>query len=161
MRNRYYKHIGKNVGRAVRDAIRSGNFEGIGRAIDSSVQEISDVGNEVFNDLKNAGRRPPYTHAQNGSQGGAFRNDSDGWQPAPSETQSVYQKPTVRFAFRSRMPGSISGLVYAIVGASVGIPMLIADISVFMVGVTGYMTLSDLTIAVSVLIPITVAALGL
>lgn len=150
MRNRYYKHIGKNVSRAVRDAIRSGNFEGIGRAIDSSVQEISDVGNEVFNDLKNAGRRPPYTHVQNGSQG-AFRNSPDGPQPPPSEW----------FAFRSKMPGAISGLVYAIVGASVGIPMLIADITVFMIGVTGYMTLSDLTIAVSVLIPITVAVLGL
>lgn len=161
MRNRYYKHIGNRVGRAVRNAIRSGNLEEIGRAIDDGVQEISNVGNEVFNDLKNAGRRPPYNHAQNGSQGGAFRNDSDGWQPTPSETQSAYQKPTVRFAFRSRMPGNISGLVYAIVGASVGIPMLIADIAVFMVGVTGYMTLSDLTIAVSVLTPITVAVLGL
>jgi 5-bromo-4-chloroindolyl phosphate hydrolysis protein len=143
MRNRYYKHIGKNVGRAVRDAIRSGNFEEIGRVVDNSVQEFTGDVNEVFRGRKNADQRPAYT------------------QPTSWEARPASQQPTVSSAFRSRMPGGISGLVYAIVGASVGIPMLIADISVFMVGVTGYIALSNFAVAFSILMPMTLAALGM
>lgn len=161
MRNRSYKHIGKHIGRNVRDAFRSGNLEEIGRAIDSSVQEITNVGNEVFNDLKNAGQHPPFSHAQNRSQGEPFQNDEGSWQAPQPETQPVYQKPTEHIAFRSRMPGGISGLVYTIIGSSIGIPMLIVDIVAFIVGATGYVTLSDVAMVISVLTPIMVAALGM
>jgi 5-bromo-4-chloroindolyl phosphate hydrolysis protein len=59
------------------------------------------------------------------------------------------------------MPGSISGLVYTIIGTSIGIPMLIASLSVFIAGIVSYISLSALTVAVSILIPITIVALGL
>jgi len=143
MQNRYYKHVGKKVGRAVRDAIRSGDFEEVGRVVDNSVRKFTGDVNDAFRSQKNAVQRPTYT------------------QPAPWQARPVSQKPAVFSAFRRRMPGGISGLVYAIIGASVGIPMLIADISVFMVGITGYMALSSLAVAISVLLPITLASLSM
>lgn len=145
MRNKYYKDIGKEVGRAVRRAVRSGNFEEIGRAVDDSVRKFTGNEDEIFHDRRESGRSQPYSYGR-----------PSGW-----ETQPSYREPAEFSAFRSRMPGGISGLVYAIVGASVGIPMLIADIAVFMVGVTGYMSLSDFAVAFSVLLPITLAALGM
>lgn len=164
MRNRYYKHIGRQIGRNVRDAFRSGSLEDIGRAIDSSVQEITSVGSEVLEDLKNAGRRPPYPYEQSGSQGGVDPNDAGGWQPPQPPkppVQPVYQKPVEHFAFRSRMPGSISGLVYTIIGLTLGIPMLILDIVAIIIGAVGYIALTDVAMAVSVLAPVTAAFFGL
>ncbi|MDF1493490.1 5-bromo-4-chloroindolyl phosphate hydrolysis family protein [Caproiciproducens sp. CPB-2] len=145
MRNKYDKYnIGREVGRAVRRAVRSGNFEEIGRAVDKSVRKFTGEDDEDLRSGNDAGQRPAYTYGR-----------------ASQDTRAAYREPSVRTAFRSRMPGGISGLVYAIVGASVGIPMLIADISVLMVGVTGYMTLSDFAVAFSVLIPITLAVFGM
>lgn len=157
MRNRYNKHIGKQVGRAVRDAIRSGNFEEIGRAVNNGVQEFTNYGNEVLDDLKNSTQCSSHTYEQNRPQGcGAPQNREGVGQSKPSETQPVYQEPIMRSAFRSRMPGSISGLVYTIIGASFGIPMLIVCISAFIAGIARYVSLSDLTMTVSILIPFTV-----
>lgn len=162
MRNRYYKHVGRQIGRTVRDAFRSGNLEDIGQAIDSSVQEITSVGNEVLEDLKNAGRRPPSPYAQNESQGGGTApNNMGGRQPKPPPVQPGYQKPVEHFAFRNRMPGSISGLVYTIIGLILGIPMLILDIVAIIIGATGYIVLSDFAIAFSILMPLTLAVLGM
>jgi 5-bromo-4-chloroindolyl phosphate hydrolysis protein len=161
MRKKNYKHIGKQVGRAVRDAIRSGNFEDIGRVIDDGVQEFSNVGKDVFDELKNAGQRQPYTHAQNRPQGDVFRNDAGDQKSSPPVAPPVYQNPTSNFVLRSRMPGSISGLVYTIIGAAVGIPMVIIDILAFVAGVSRYASLLDFTIALAVLLPITVAVLAL
>ncbi len=168
MRNRYYKHIGRQIGRNVRDAIRSGNLENIGRAIDSSVQEITSAGNEVLEDLKNAGRRPPYPYDQNGPQGnGPAPHNTGSWQPPKPPVQPVqprqpvYENPTVRFAFRTRMPGSVSGLVCAAIGLIFGIPLLILDIVGAIIGAIGYMALSDIIMVISVLAPMTVAFMGL
>ena len=161
MRKRYYKHMGKQVGRAVRDAIRSGNFEDIGRVIDDGVQEFTNIGKDVFDELKNAGQRQPYMNTQNRPQGDVFRNDAGDRKSSPPVTPSVYENPTSNLGLCSRIPGSISGLVYTIIGAAVGIPMVIADILVFFAGVFRYVSLLDLTIALAVLLPITVAILGL
>ncbi|MGX8702283.1 5-bromo-4-chloroindolyl phosphate hydrolysis family protein [Caproiciproducens sp.] len=145
MRNKYDQyHIGREVGRAVRRAVRSGNFEEIGRAVDKSIRKFTGEDEEDLRSRNDAGQRPVYTYGQ-----------------ASQDTRADYREPSARTAFRDRMPGGISGLVYAIVGACVGIPMLIADISVLMVGVTGYMTLSDFAVAFSVLIPITLAVFGM
>lgn len=156
MRNRNYKHIGKEVGRAVRDAIRSGNWEEVGRAVDDGVQEFTMYGSEVLDDLKNAAQRPP-AYTQNRPRG-ACQNGADGRRPSVP----AYQDPTaVPSGFRSRMPGSISGLVCAIIGAAAGIPMLIADLVTLIMGAVGYVPLPNLAVAVSVLLPITAAFLGL
>ncbi len=145
MRNKYDKYnIGKEVGRAVRRAVRSGNFEEIGRAVDKSVRKFTGDDEEDLHSRNDESQRPAYTYGQ-----------------ASQDTRTAYREPSVRTAFRNRMPGGISGLVYAIVGASVGIPMLIADISVLMVGVTGYMTFSDFAVAFSVLMPITLGVFGM
>ena len=144
MRNREYRHIGRKVRRTVRDAIRSGNFEDIGQAVENGVQEFTDDVNGVLDGLRNAGRYPSYPHTQNGAGDGAFRDDADGCPP-------VYRDPSVHSAFRSRMPGSISGLVYTIIGSVTGILLLIADITVFAVGVVSFRLLTDFTVAVSVL----------
>lgn len=149
MRNRSYKHIGKEVSRAVRRVVRSGNFAELGRAVDDGVRQFTDYGNEIFKDIKQTVRRPPYTYPQNTKPVGTSPKGSDGFGPP------VYS------GFRSRMPGSISGLVCSIVGASLGIPLLIADIAVFIVGVTGSIALSNYIAAASVLVPFTAVSFGL
>jgi 5-bromo-4-chloroindolyl phosphate hydrolysis protein len=160
MRNRYYKHIGKRVGRAVRDAIRSGDFEGIGRAVDNGVQEITNYGNEALKGLKNAAKCPPHTYSQNRPQGAPQSGKGSG-QPAPSETRSAYQEPMIHSAFCSRIPGRISGLIYTIIGAFFGIPMLTICISALIAGFVSYISLTALAMTVSVLIPFTAVAFGL
>ncbi|WP_277668562.1 hypothetical protein [Caproiciproducens galactitolivorans] len=149
MRNRSYKHIGKEVSRAVRRAVRSGNFEELGRAVDDGVRQFTDYGNEIFEDLKQAVRRPPYPYPQNTKPVGTPPKGSGDFGPP------VYS------GFRSRMPGSISGLVCSIVGASLGIPFLIADIAVFIVGATGSIALSHFIAAAWVLVSFTAASFGL
>lgn len=145
MRNRDYKHIGRNISRAVRDAVRTGNFEDIGRAVGNGVQEFTDDVTEVFDDLTNTDHRPPYSRPNNGS----FRKD-----------EGPYQKPAERSAFAKRMPGSISGLVFTIIFSLIGIPLLITDIIVFTVGeITGYLTLKEWSVTVSILTPVMAASL--
>lgn len=161
MRNRYNNHIGKQVGRAVRDAIRSGNLEEVGRTVDNGVQELTNYGNEVLDDLKNAVQRPPCTYAQNRQQGGTPQSGTGGGQPAQSETPSNYQKPIIRSAFRSKMPGAIFGLVYTIIGAFFGIPLLILCISCCIATSFKHISLSNFTIAISIFIPLMVAAFWL
>lgn len=144
---RYYKSVGKEIGRAVRDAVRSGDMEGIGRAVENGVRKFA-RGNKSFDGRGNGDRSPVYTYGQPGPQDGAPENGADERRDALS-------------AFRSRMPGGISGFVFTAIGASVGIPLLIADIVVAGVAAAGSMSLPELTIAGSALIPITAAALGL
>ena len=169
MRNRYYRHIGREIGRyygrvglevghAVRDAVRSGNFEGIGRAVGDGVRKFAGDGNGTFGGSGNEDPHPPFTYGRPDSTGGA---SPGGGRTPPPETRPAHPEPTVLFAFRRKMPGSISGLVCAVIGACVGIPMVIADITVFIVGAVGYIVSSDLAIAAAVLLPITAAALGM
>ena len=156
MRNRNYRHIGRRVHRAVRDAIRSGNFEEIGRVVDDGIHEFTECGNEVLDSLRMHGRRPHYHYTHNASQGGAGQTGADNCRPS-----SVYNDTNLPSAFRSRMPGSISGFVYTVIGAFIGIPMAVIDIAAFIVGMLGGMLLSEFTAAVSVLTPFACAAIGL
>ena len=156
---RYYRNVGKELGHAVRDAVRSGNFEGIGRAVENGVRKFAGDGSGAFGGPENEDR-PPYTYGKPEPQDGASPRGADDGR-APPAAGPARREPTVLIAFRRKMPGGISGLVFAIVGASVGIPMLIADITVFIVGAVGYIVLSDLAIAAAVLLPITAAALGM
>lgn len=161
MRSRDYTHIGRKVSREVRDAVRSGNYEDVGRAVGNGIQEFTDDVNEVFEGFRNTRRNSSHNHAQNGSQNGTAGNSVGGYPPSRHGTQSAYQSPAIRSAFRSRMPGSISGFVYAIIGSLIGIPMLIADITVFSVGVAGFLSLTELTVTVSILTPISAFLLGM
>lgn len=154
MRNRHYKHLGKEIGQAMRNAIRSGNFEDIGRVVGVAVQEVTDNINEVFCNLKKAVRDPHHSTVQDRSQNSVFSTSQQ-------ETQSVYRASTVHSAFRRRMPGSISGFVYSIIGACLGIPLLIADIVVFIVGFARYMPLSAMNVTSSILLPFTIGSFGL
>ena len=164
MRNKYYDHIGKEVGRyykrvgretcrTVQDAVRSGNLTEIGRAVEYGVQRFAEGPDEP----KEENWTPPFSYG--GPQEGAPQNDVDGHQSPPIKSQPAYSGSAVRFAFRSRMPGGVSGLVIAIVGALIGIPMLITDIVVIIMAATGSMILSDLAIAAAVFFPISAIAL--
>jgi 5-bromo-4-chloroindolyl phosphate hydrolysis protein len=157
MRSRDYTHIGRRVSRAVRDAVRSGNYEDIGRAVGNGVHQFTDDVNEALDGFRNTSRRPPRAYAQNESQNGDVGNSAGGY-PPPRQGTPAYQKPAVHSAFRSRMPGSISGLVYAIIGSLIGIPLLIVDITVFSLGVAGFVSMKLLDVIVSIL-TITIATL--
>lgn len=149
MHSRDYRHIGRNIRRNVRDAVRSGNFEDIGQAVQDGVQEITDDVNGVLDSLRGESRRPypPY------GQGGPGNGDFGGY---------AYRDPVKRHSdFSNHMPGSISGLVCAIVGAVVGIPLLIVDIVTFAVGISGSIPYESFVGAISALTPITAASLGL
>ena len=152
MRNRNYRHIGRDIRHTVRDAVRSGNFEDVGQAVQNGVQEITNSVNGVLDSLTGAGR-PPYSYTQSRPQNGPFPNGENGWPSSP-----VYRDPAMRSAFCDRMPGSVSGLVCAIIGIVLGIPMLIIDISVFAVGVAAAMPFGNYVAAVSVLTPLTIAS---
>lgn len=158
MRNKEYKHIGKKVSRAVRDAIRSGNFEDIGRVVENGVHEFTDDLNTVFDEHRSTRRQVKNSYAQYAQQNGTMNN---GGYPPPQQVNTAYQKPVVHSAFRNRMPGGISGLVYSIIGASMGIPLMIADITVFSVGFVGFMPREVMTLVVSILTPMMVGTLWL
>ena len=143
MRNRNYRQVGRTIGRTVRDAVRYGNMEDIGQAVEDGVQEITDSLNEAFDSLRNAGRRPAY---RSGKGGGA--------------EPPLARDPGARPVFLRRMPGSVSGFVCALAGGLTGVPLLIADIAVVAAGAAGWVALSGFTVAVSVLSPLAAAALG-
>jgi 5-bromo-4-chloroindolyl phosphate hydrolysis protein len=161
MRNKEYKHFGKKVSRAVRDAVRSGNFEDIGRVVESGVHEFTDDLNAVFDGQKNSRHHAQHSYVQNATGNSSIGNNAGGYPPPTQVKEAAYQKPAVRSAFRSRMPGGISGLVYTIIGATMGIPLLIADIIIFSVGFVGFMPQAVMTLVISILSPIMVATLGM
>lgn len=137
MRNREYRHIGRDVRRSVRDAIRYGDFNHIGRAVEDGVQEITDNVNEVIDSFRNAGGRSGevYPGSSEGNGGGGFH-------------QTGYRNGGVQSAFRKRMPGLVSGVVYAVLGLLMGIILLSADIVALVTGIMG--TISPLNMGVSV-----------
>lgn len=139
MRNRDYKdykHIGRDVSRTIRHAIRSGNFEEASRALENGLQEFTNDVNGTIRHLKNAGQRAFYTQNQPRTD----QNDAGGYQPQYAEARSAYQKSGVPSAFRRQMPGSISGLFCALFGFLFGIPLLIADMAVIAASAAGYMS---------------------
>lgn len=152
MRNRNYRHVGKRIHRAVQDAVRSGNFEEIGRAVDDGIHEFTEYGNEVLDSMRTHSHHHRY--APNDQQGSSSQNEENGGQPP-------YNDIDVPCAFSRRMPGSVSGLVYTIIGASIGIPTLISDIAVFIVGIIGSISLSDFITAASLLTLFTIVTIGM
>ncbi len=120
-----YKHIGRQFRQAVHDAVHTGNIEEIGQTVEDSVHEIADdVADEVngvFDILKGTGRHSPRQAGM--PHGGHF----DG----PDSSGHERRNP----AFRSRMPGAISGTVEFVIGLCLFIPFAITDIAVFVVSV--------------------------
>lgn len=149
MRNRNYRHFGKRIHRAVRDAVRSGNFEEIGRVVDDGIHEFTEYGNEVLENLHIHGCHRHYNHMPNGPQGDE--------QVETDDSRPIYNNT----AFRSRMPGSISGLVYMIIGALIGIPLLIADAAVFIAGMFGSIALGNFITAFFVLTLFAAGTMGM
>lgn len=60
MRKRNYRHIGENIGRAVRHAICSGDIGEVGRAVGDGVQELTNDVNRTLRDLQNVSRQYSY-----------------------------------------------------------------------------------------------------
>ena len=147
MRDRNLRHIGRKAHRAVHDAIHSGNFEEIGRAVDDSIHEFAEYKKEVFDNLKTYGQRP-CNH---------YDSQDVHWQNAEDERNDA----GIPQAFRRRMPGRISGLVYMIIGISIGIPMLIGDISVFIVGISASMPFNNFAVSASILTALVVLMAGM
>ena len=132
--------------------MRTGRYEEIGQAVGNEIKDFTNYGNEVLHDLKNAAQRPLYP------DNGTFREETDSWQ-APAQTQQSGRVQPGDIAFRRRMPGSVSGMVYAIIGSSLGIPLLIADIVVFIVGLAQSILFSYLIIPFSILSPLSIVFL--
>ncbi len=143
MSSRNYRHIGRNIRRNVRDAVHSGNFEDIGQAVQNGVQEFTDSVNRTLDDLNGAGRRPPYPYGTGGE---------GGFQPRP------YRDPASRPAFSNRMPGSVSGLVCAVVGVCVGVPLTAVDVGMFAAGAAGWVAFTGSAIVAAILTPLAAAA---
>lgn len=154
MHNKDYKHIGKNVGRAVRHAIRSGDIGEAGRALEDGVQELTNDVNQTLRDLSNAGRRYSYMRNDRSWQGD-FQNGADGFQNRYAGTPPSSQQSGVRSAFRSHIPGRISGIICMILGLAIGIPLLIFDFGMiavfaagsvpFAIGIVGTVVVTALT----------------
>lgn len=154
MRNRYYRNIGRNISRTVREAVRSGNFEEVGRAVGSGVREITDSLNDAVRGFKAGGQGPADTYPRRRPSGESYGGKSASC-PPPRQPQQI-----VRFAFRCKMPGRVSGLVCAVVGFLTGIPLLISDLVMFGIGAAGFLSAANFITSVSVLTPLTAAFLA-
>lgn len=157
MGNRDFSRIGRHIGRAVRRAARSGNFEEIGRTIGDGVQEFADSVSHAFGtaDTQHRQQYPPYTAAP--------QNPADGQQNPPPQAgyRNPGSVPTEQFSpFRNRMPGTVAGLVCAIVGFSMGSMFLIADICVLAAAFVQSLSSASFVVTASVLFPLTAASLG-
>lgn len=143
-RNRKYSYLGREIGRSIRHAMRSGNFEELGRTVDNSVRKFT--GGFDFPG-GNTGERPPF---------GCSTDDADN---PSSRSRNDFGEPAGNSAFRDRMPGGISGFILAILGIIILAPMFIADISILGAFLTGYIIISQTVICLSVFLPITAASL--
>jgi 5-bromo-4-chloroindolyl phosphate hydrolysis protein len=122
MRNRDYRYIGRDIHRTVRNAIRNGDFEQIGQAVENSVQEVTDDINEVLESLRTRGR-----HAgRSPMQGFPGTNGAPG--------QPGFGRMPLQGTFRRRMPGLVSGVVNTISGLILGLTFLIVDIAMLAAG---------------------------
>lgn len=121
MRYNRYGHMGRHIGRAVRDAVRSGNFGQAGRVIEDSLHDVADSVNDTFDNLH---------RGFSGSGPGSYA-------PRYAQETPARQKPAS--VFRSPMPGSVSGVLCAVFGFLMGIPLLIADVSIIGTMLAGYL----------------------
>lgn len=65
-------HFNRKIGRAVRDAVRSGRFEDIGRVVGDTMHEVADEVNETFGGQQPTGHHPPHPYAPDGQQNGGY-----------------------------------------------------------------------------------------
>ncbi len=157
MRKSDYSHVGRKVSRAVREAMRTGNFEDIGRTVEDTVQDFTHEVNDTFGGTQHGNQnRPAHPYAPNEPQSG---NPYDGYtypnadrqeqeappRPQPPQPPRPPRAPQYRNPARTRchsrhtnfgrelvrrsaMPGSVSGTVCSVFGLILGIPLLLADI---------------------------------
>ncbi len=150
MRNGNYRHAGGRIHRAVRDAVHSGSFEGAGRAIDDCINEFAECGNEFLYNMRTHRRHACWQHGAGytgGSREKGRRADGGG----------AY----VPYAFSRRMPGSVSGIVCAVTGVCIGVPVMVSDIFVFVAGAINGISFGSFAAAACVLTLITCASAGL
>lgn len=141
MHNRDYRHTGRSVRRSVRNAIRYGEFDQIGKAVENGVQDFTDNINEVIDSLRNGGSQ----------SAGFYTRKTTGGNSGNGFGQPAYQNCSVGSAFRRRMPGFVSGLVYAIIGLTFGVLLLSADIVALVLGIIGTIPLLGFCTSVSLL----------
>lgn len=164
-----YSHFGRRVSRALRDAMRSGNFEDIGRVVGDTVRDVADEVNETFQSTPDH-RRAPHPYAPNGQpEGGDYGYTAQ--TPPQGQEPPVYYGPN-QAAPESRrhrrhqrasvrgVPGSLSGMFCSILGTIIGVPLLIADIAVLGVFAASQMTASAALVTASVLLPLTAVSFG-
>lgn len=144
MRNRDYRYIGRNIHRNVRNAIRNGDFEQIGQAVESGVQEVTDNINEVLDSLRTSGRK---TAGRSPMQGVPGTNGAPG--------QPDYGQISLQGTFRRRMPGLFSGIVKVIIGLVMGITLLSVDIALLVAGIAGEISATDFLVSMCVITPLT------
>ena len=157
-----YSKIGRDISHAVRNAINSGNFEDIGRAVDNGVRSFTDDVNEVFGGPGSAGGCPPHPYAPNTPQDFPH-GPTPGANPVPGSVPPVQPihvsadaVPLVRQ--RSRAPGSISGLLMLIFGLVCAVPLTVIDAGVLAAGAAKMVQTGDLIVACAVLLSLTAAA---
>lgn len=154
MRSRDYRHIGRNVERTVRHAMRSGDFGEAGRALQNGIQELTNDVNSTINGLRNAGRR--YSDPQYWSQTGVFHGGPGGFQARYAEARSAGHASGTHSAFRSRMPGSLSGIFCAFSGFLLGFLFLFSTVAAVAVTATGNLPVAEGIVTIAVVSVLTV-----
>ena len=144
MRNRDYRNMDRNIHHTVRNAIRNGNFDQIGQAVESGVQEVTDNINEVLDSLRTSGNRTAGRNPMNGASGA---NGASG--------QPGYGQISVQGAFRRRMPGIVSGVIYTIIGLVMGLTLLSVDIATLVEGITGDISVVASCVTLCIITPLT------
>lgn len=181
MRKSDYSHIGRKVKRAVQDAVHSGNFENVGRVVDDTVREVADEVNEAFSGRHSEQTHPPHPYASNESQSGNPYYGYTSQTPPPAQGyhapshsdtvspgSSAYENPAVwprhsrrhRSMLHSRMPGGIAGTLCSVFGLILGVPMLIADVSLIAAAGAQMMAMHAFLAGSAVMFPMTAASFG-
>lgn len=172
-----YSHFGRRIKRAVRDAMRSGDFGNIGRAVGDTVQEVADEVNDTFSGQGCNDHHAPHPYTPNGQQNGGYygyttqapTSPQGRAGPVPPEPPvyhgpdrdpDVWQRRSRRRVHTRGLPGSVSGMLCSVLGMIIGVPLLIADIALLATfaisGVTAQLALID----AAVFLPATVASFG-
>lgn len=123
--------FGRRLSRALREGMDSGDFGRMGREIEAGARDFAGEMKSAFD---------PGTQ-QKPAETGAPAEDLP-------QTKNV---PERRSAFRSRMPGSISGAVWAAAGLVFGVPFAVAGLTSLALGILE---------GAAILLPFAAAALG-
>ncbi len=111
------RNIGRDISHAVRDAMRTGNFENLGNTVRNTVRDVTA---DVEADVRD-------------SMSGNHQKDQSAYPPPPYQKPSSnyppYYRPYRSAKTRSEMiPGKVSGGVLLGTGLAVGIPCLVTAI---------------------------------